>query len=140
LFFESDSVSFTASAVDNEDGNLSSAIQWSSNIDGALGSGASISVTLSGGAHIVSATVTDSQSATVISTVSVSSDGLPGDINDDGQVTVSDLLLLQQHLLNEALITDAYSIHRGDLYPLTGGDDVLDLSDRLQLEQLLTAP
>lgn len=140
LFFESESVSFTASAADNEDGNLSSTIQWSSNIDGVLGIGANISVSLSGGSHIVSAAVTDSQSATVISTVSVSSDGLPGDINDDGQVTVSDLLLLQQHLLNESLIVDPYSIHRGDLYPPSGGDDVLDLSDHLQLEQLLVTP
>jgi hypothetical protein len=140
LFFESESVAFAASAADNEDGNLSSAIQWSSNIDGALGTGANISVNLRGGSHIISAAVTDSQSATVIGTVSVTSDGLPGDINDDGQVTLSDLLLLQQHLLNQSLIIDAYSIHRGDLYPPSAGDDVLDLSDRLQLELLLMAP
>ena len=58
---EGDPVAFQASATDNEDGSLSSQIQWSSSIDNAIGSGASFSTTnLSVGTHTITATVTDS--------------------------------------------------------------------------------
>src|SRR6185295_15266126 len=55
-----DSVTFTGSAFDAEDGNLSSQIAWSSDLDGALGTGASISSTaLRVGTHTITAKVTD---------------------------------------------------------------------------------
>jgi len=55
-----DSVTFAGSAMDLEDGDLSSSIQWSSSIDNALGTGASINVsTLSTGVHTITASVTD---------------------------------------------------------------------------------
>jgi len=57
---EVNNVSFVATATDTEDGDLSSNIQWESNIDGILGSGSEISVKLSTGNHTVSASVTDS--------------------------------------------------------------------------------
>lgn len=50
----------TASAIDEEDGDISSKIQWSSDIDGNLGSGSEISVQLSSGNHIITAAVVDS--------------------------------------------------------------------------------
>ena len=58
--FEGETVSLTASATDAEDGDLSPQIDWSSNIDGALGTGASLDVaTLSPGPHVLTASVAD---------------------------------------------------------------------------------
>src|SRR5207237_1177688 len=59
-------VRLTARAVDVEDGDISSRLQWSSDRDGALasgdatlGTGASRTVTLTEGTHTITATVTD---------------------------------------------------------------------------------
>ena len=55
------SVSFSASASDAEDGNIGSQIQWVSDIEGALGSGSSLTTPLFvSGNHIITAIVTDS--------------------------------------------------------------------------------
>lgn len=48
-----------ATATDVEDGDLSSDIVWTSDLDGPLGIGASISPVLSPGSHILTASVTD---------------------------------------------------------------------------------
>jgi hypothetical protein len=65
-------VSFNASALDFEDGTLSSSIAWSSSRDGALGTGAALTPgSLSVGAHVITASATDSQSATGTATVNV---------------------------------------------------------------------
>lgn len=53
-------IAFSGGASDAEDGNLSSSLSWSSDLDGAIGSGASFSATLSVGTHTVTASVTDS--------------------------------------------------------------------------------
>ena len=59
-------MSFVGSASDAEDGALSSQLQWSSNINGPIGSGATVSTSALGiGAHTITAAVTDS-------------DGMPG--------------------------------------------------------------
>jgi hypothetical protein len=49
-----------ARAVDAEDGNLSGAVQWSSDIAGDLGSGSELSVPLGVGSHVITAQVADS--------------------------------------------------------------------------------
>ncbi len=54
------SIAFAGTATDAEDGNLASSLAWNSNLDGAIGSGASFSSTLSAGTHTVTAAVTDS--------------------------------------------------------------------------------
>ena len=55
------SVSFSGSATDPEDGSLSGSLSWTSSIDGAIGNGASFSTTsLSLGSHTITASVTDS--------------------------------------------------------------------------------
>lgn len=59
---EGTSLTFTGTANDAEDGDISSSISWSSSIDGALGSGASTSATLSVGSHTITASATDSGS------------------------------------------------------------------------------
>ena len=60
-FTQGDNVSFSGTASDLEDGDLSSGLAWSSSLDGAIGSGASFSTTaLSVGTHTITASVTDS--------------------------------------------------------------------------------
>ncbi|MCP4653924.1 MAG: hypothetical protein GY856_00755, partial [bacterium] len=57
---DNDSITFTGTADDTEDGNITSSLSWSSSIDGAIGSGGSFSTTLSVGTHTITASVTDS--------------------------------------------------------------------------------
>ncbi len=60
-FNAGDSISFTGTAIDTEDGDLSGSLSWQSDRDGPLGTGGSITVPLStGGAHTITATATDS--------------------------------------------------------------------------------
>ncbi|MEZ4331862.1 MAG: hypothetical protein R3F35_08900 [Myxococcota bacterium] len=67
IYAEGDAVPFAATAMDSEDGNLSAAIQWSSNVDGGLGVGSILTRDdLSPGAHTLTASVTDSLRATAI--------------------------------------------------------------------------
>ena len=57
-------LTFGGYASDPEDGSLSHLIAWTSNIDGSLGTGASLSSSqLTPGQHVISATVTDSVGA-----------------------------------------------------------------------------
>jgi hypothetical protein len=68
---ENSAVTFSAAATDSEDGNLSGSIQWRSNKDGLLGTGASVTVTLSKGRHTITATVADSGGQTDSDTIMV---------------------------------------------------------------------
>jgi hypothetical protein len=70
-FTSTTAVGFTGSATDAEDGSLTAAMQWSSNIDGVLGYGGSISRTLRAGSHLVTASATDSLGTSRTSTVTV---------------------------------------------------------------------
>jgi hypothetical protein len=59
-FVEGSTVEFSGAAIDSEDGNLTAALIWTSNLDGMLGSGGSVSRSdLSIGVHTVVASVTD---------------------------------------------------------------------------------
>jgi PKD repeat protein len=73
--FAGTSVTFTGSGTDPEDGALTdAALAWSSSLDGALGTGASLSVTtLTAGMHLVTLTGTDSggNAATATRTLTV---------------------------------------------------------------------
>jgi len=64
-------VSFTGSASDTQDGSLTAALAWSSNIDGAIGSGGAFTKVLTAGTHTIKATVTDSGGLTTVKQVSV---------------------------------------------------------------------
>jgi hypothetical protein len=66
-------VTFTATATDPEQGALSGdAVQWSSSIDGVLGTGTSLTVsTLSGGLHEITVTATDAAGATGTASIGV---------------------------------------------------------------------
>jgi len=60
IFGSGAAVTFSGTANDVQDGNLSSNLVWTSSIDGAIGTGAGCSRVLSSGTHIVTATATDS--------------------------------------------------------------------------------
>ena len=52
-------LTFTATATDTEDGDVSSALGWSSSLDGPLGTGPSVNATLSVGVHTITASAQD---------------------------------------------------------------------------------
>jgi hypothetical protein len=64
-------VTFRGSATDVEDGDLTSTLQWTSSLDGALGSGGNVAATLSVGTHTITASVTDSRGATATATETI---------------------------------------------------------------------
>jgi hypothetical protein len=71
-------VTFGGSASDLEDGDLSSSISWASDLDGALATGASITVsTLSSGAHTITASVTDAGGKTASDSITVTVNAPP---------------------------------------------------------------
>jgi hypothetical protein len=63
---------FSATAADPEDGALTgAAVVWTSSVDGAIGTGASFSRTLSIGAHTITAAATDAAGATGAASVDI---------------------------------------------------------------------
>ncbi|HEX5059015.1 MAG TPA: M20/M25/M40 family metallo-hydrolase [Kofleriaceae bacterium] len=75
-------IELDATAMDDEDGELSASIEWTSSLDGALGSGASLKAKLSAGVHTITATAKDSAGATGEATMSLTI--TVGDGDDDG--------------------------------------------------------
>jgi len=75
-------IMFHAAAVDAQGTDLSSALQWTSSLDGPLGSGPSLTRTLRAGTHTITATTTDAAfhlgSATVV--VDVQASSVKGDL------------------------------------------------------------
>jgi hypothetical protein len=55
-------ISFSGSATDKEDGNLSAQLKWTSSLDGPIGTGSAFSRSLSSGTHTIMAEVIDSGS------------------------------------------------------------------------------
>jgi hypothetical protein len=70
-----DTVTLEGSASDPDDGDLTSAIAWSSDRDGDLGTGGSLIVTLSDGTHVVTATVVDSHDREAQDVITVTVEG-----------------------------------------------------------------
>jgi hypothetical protein len=64
-------VGFSGSASDAQDGTLTGSLTWTSNIDGAIGSGGGFNRTLSAGTHVITASVRDSGGLTGSSQVTV---------------------------------------------------------------------
>ncbi len=71
VFASGSTINFSGSANDAEDGSISANIDWSSDIDGSLGSGANISATLSDGEHIITASITDAGFKTRTALISI---------------------------------------------------------------------
>lgn len=75
-------ITFAATSISAEHGDLSSGVVWTSNLDGAMGTGASISFVLSIGVHTVTCTSTDSDGLTSFDTETIT-------VNDpDPSVTI----------------------------------------------------
>jgi PKD repeat protein len=71
-------VTFTGSAMDAEDGNISQNIAWSSNINGSIGTGSSFSKgNLSPGQHTITASVSDIGGKTASKSITVTITPLP---------------------------------------------------------------
>ena len=77
-FSEGTNVSFTGSASDTEDGDLTEDLTWNSNIDGGIGSSGNPSFVLSPGIHTITASVTDSGGKSGSETVSITVTGSGG--------------------------------------------------------------
>ncbi|WP_086930688.1 thrombospondin type 3 repeat-containing protein [Agarilytica rhodophyticola] len=81
-------VTLTALASDTEDGDLSHSVTWSSDLDGNLGTASSLSLSgLSQGAHVITASVTDSGSLTASAAVNITM--TPSAVNDTPLITLS---------------------------------------------------
>ena len=77
-YSDGDVVSFSGTASDAEDGDLSGSISWSSDLDGSLGSGSSVSSALSVGTHTVTASVVDSGGLSGSDSIEVTVQGAGG--------------------------------------------------------------
>jgi hypothetical protein len=71
------SIAFSAEAIDAQEGDLSYKVIWTSSTDGFLGTGASITQTLSDGTHVITASATDSRRKTGKDTVTITVGGAP---------------------------------------------------------------
>lgn len=72
-FLNGETISFSASSNDTEDGDLTAGIVWTSSIDGVIGNGASFTKSdLSVGDHVITATSTDSADQASSETVELS--------------------------------------------------------------------
>ena len=71
-------VEFSGSAIDAEDGDLASAVAWSSDLDGPLGTGGSVSGVLMDGEHLITAVVTDSGSNSASASITITVQAPPG--------------------------------------------------------------
>jgi subtilisin family serine protease len=71
-------VTFTATASDTQDGTLSSSVNWTSSLQGAIGTGASISTSsLAIGTHTITASATDTGKLTGSNSIEVTVTALP---------------------------------------------------------------
>ncbi len=75
-------ITFTGTASDAEDGDLTGSLGWTSDLDGSIGSGGSFATsTLSVGTHTITASVTDAGGSTA-------SDAITVTVNVEGMMTV----------------------------------------------------
>jgi serine protease len=77
-FASGTSISFSGSASDTEDGNLTSSLVWVSSLDGQIGTGGSFSAVLSDGTHTITASVTDSGGSSGSDSISITVGGGSG--------------------------------------------------------------
>lgn len=84
-----DEVTFTGSATDAEDGNISEGLSWTSSLDESIGEGSTFSTaSLSPGAHTITASVEDSDGFTGTATFSLTIS--TGEAENEPPVAVND--------------------------------------------------
>ncbi|MFO7965702.1 MAG: S8 family serine peptidase [Desulfobacterales bacterium] len=77
-------ISFSGSASDNEDGDLTAGLDWASDKEGQIGTGGSFSAVLSDGTHTITAEVTDSAGNTASDSITIAVGG-----GSDGGITLT---------------------------------------------------
>lgn len=77
IFNSGVSVDFAGTASDDEDGDLTASLVWTSNLDGQIGIGGSFNTVLSDGIHTVTASVTDSGGNTSSDSITVTVGNMP---------------------------------------------------------------
>jgi len=92
-FTEDQSISFSGSASDSQDGNITGTLQWTSNLLGPIGTGGSFSRTLSAGVHLITATAVDA-----------------GGLSNAKQVTVTVTTTVQQPPSGAVLTAHGYKV------------------------------
>jgi subtilisin len=75
-------ISFAGSASDDEDEDLTASLAWTSNLDGAIGTGGSFDAVLDEGIHTITASVTDSGGLTVSASVTITVESSGGSENE----------------------------------------------------------
>ena len=104
---ESESVSFVATANDAEDGDISTAIVWTSDLDGEIGQGSTIDAQLSVGHHIITATAADSEALSQQASIQF-------DVNPAADPTILSWVAPTQYTDNSALLNLAgFKIYYG---------------------------
>ncbi len=89
-FAEGLTITFTGTAIDTEDGDLSASLSWTSDIDGVIGTGGSFGTNqLSPGSHTITASVADSGGLTGSAsiTIAVNNQNDPPVANNDFATT-----------------------------------------------------
>ena len=86
-----DLVTFTGTASDPEDGDLSASLDWTSSLDGAIGTGASFGTSsLSVGTHTITASATDSDTNTNVATITIEVQPMCVDLLDTDDYELDD--------------------------------------------------
>jgi subtilisin family serine protease len=70
-FYSGQPITFTGTASDTEDGDITPDLVWTSDLDGQIGTGGDFSATLSDGTHTVTARVTDSGNVSASDSISI---------------------------------------------------------------------
>ena len=130
--------------VDGRFGRVRVGLGVLGDLDGWLGTGDSLPVSLTAGNHVITATVIDSVGAeprtlpTITLQVDAATD-VPGDVNGDGVIGLGDLWLLQRHIMGMETL-DSEAQLRADIAPEGSPDGVVDLGDQLLLMRWLLNP
>jgi hypothetical protein len=113
-FAEGTAVTFSGSASDFEDGDLTPKLMWTSSVDGALGTGTGFSRILSAGLHVVAATVTDSGGVSAVQQVTVTVSASTTAASSGAQLTAHGYKLRGQQMAD--LSWSGLSATRVDVY------------------------
>lgn len=70
-FGTGETISFSGTAMDTEDGDITAGLAWTSDIDGAIGSGGSFTTVLTDETHVITASITDSAGNTTDASVTI---------------------------------------------------------------------
>jgi Domain of unknown function (DUF1929) len=115
-------MTFTGEATDATDGDLTDSLVWSSTRDGSLGTGETVTATLSVGTHIIAASVTDSSGLTDADTITVhvTAPSSPPPSSGSGTLVVTCV----KYVLNTAKLEISGKGTPGSLITVHGGPTV----------------